>query len=195
LYNAKAAGESQHLTSLREHSASSSSYLAHGVITSSHTSQKRLVFRLRPDYGTSPKDTAHPARRGHFGRATQQKDTRGIKERGTMDKKLVEIVQQRAGDYCEVCGAAAQESMALHHRKLKSRGGKDTAGNLIWVHHKCHNLGTDSIHLNPEWAEQHGYMVPSWQNPQEVPISLPSGGYALLLDDGTKKILEEKAHE
>jgi hypothetical protein len=112
-----------------------------------------------------------------------------------MDKKVVEIVRFRAEDYCEVCGQTAQESMALHHRKLKSRGGKDTAGNLIWVHHKCHNLGTDSIHLNPEWAEQHGYMVPSWQNPQEVPISLPSGGFALLLDDGTKKILEEKAHE
>ena len=106
-----------------------------------------------------------------------------------MDKELVRIVQERAAGYCEVCGGTAQEGMALHHRKLKSRGGKDSAANLISVHHKCHNLGTKSIHLNPAWAEQNGYMVPSWQEPQETPISLPDGRFALLLDDGTKKIL------
>jgi len=108
-----------------------------------------------------------------------------------MDKALVKIVQERAANYCEVCGGAAEDSMALHHRKLKSRGGKDTAANLISVHHKCHNLGTKSIHLNPEWAENKGYMVASWQEPNEVPISLPDGGFALLLDDGTKKRLGE----
>jgi hypothetical protein len=48
-----------------------------------------------------------------------------------VDKKVVEIVEQRAGNYCEACGGLAQESMALHHRKLKSRGGKDTPANLI----------------------------------------------------------------
>ena len=106
-----------------------------------------------------------------------------------MDKRLVAIVQERANGYCEVCGAAAQESMALHHRKLKSRGGKDTAGNLIWIHHGCHNLKTESVHSNPEWAERKGYMVPSWREPTEHPISLPDGRFALLLDDGTKKIL------
>jgi len=114
----------------------------------------------------------------------------GTSKRGAMDKKIVAIVQERAGSYCEACGGAAEESMALHHRKLKSRGGKDTAANLINVHHKCHNLGTKSIHLNPEWAESKGFMVPSWKNPEEWPISLPSGGFALLLDDGSKKLLE-----
>jgi hypothetical protein len=106
-----------------------------------------------------------------------------------MDKKIVEIVQQRAGDYCEACGKPAQESMALHHRKLKSRGGKDSPANLMRVHHKCHNLGTDSIHLNPAWAEDKGFMVPSWHEPEEWPITLPDGNFALLLDDGTIKIL------
>jgi len=38
-------------------------------------------------------------------------------------------------------------------------------------------------------------MVPSWREPQEWPITLPDGRFALLLDDGTRKILEEKAHE
>jgi hypothetical protein len=108
-----------------------------------------------------------------------------------MDKKLVQIVLERANNYCEACGGAAEKGMALHHRKLKSRGGKDTAANLISVHHKCHNLGTKSIHLNPEWAERQGFMVASWQDPHEVPISLPEGGFALLLDNGTKKRLGE----
>ena len=110
-----------------------------------------------------------------------------------MDKKIVKIVLERADGYCEVCGGTAQESMALHHRKLKSRGGKDSPANLIWIHHGCHNLKTDSIHLNPEKAEQKGYMVPSWQEPNEVPINLPDGKFALLLDNGTKKILGEGA--
>jgi hypothetical protein len=119
----------------------------------------------------------------------------GTNERSAMDKKIVEIVQERAGYYCEACGGAAEVGMALHHRKLKSRGGKDSPANLISVHHKCHNLGTDSIHSNPAWAESKGFMVPSWKEPEEWPISLPDGRFALLLDDGTKFILEEKANE
>ena len=113
-----------------------------------------------------------------------------------MDKNLVRIVQERANGYCEVCGGAAEESMALHHRKLKSRGGKDSAANLISIHHGCHNMKTGSVHLNPEWAERNGYMVPSWREPDEWAINLPTGGFALLLDDGSIKYLEgEGAHE
>jgi hypothetical protein len=112
-----------------------------------------------------------------------------------MDKNVVKIVQERANGYCEVCGRAAGESMALHHRKLKSRGGKDTPANLISIHHGCHNMKTESVHLNPEWAERNGYMTPSWQSPTEHPINLCNAGFALLLDDGTIKQLEEKAHE
>jgi len=81
--------------------------------------------------------------------------------------------------------------MALHHRKLKSRGGKDTVANLIYVHHSCHNLGTVSIHLNPEIATKKGYMVSSWQDPEQAPMITPEGFKVLLLDDGTiKKYME-----
>lgn len=107
----------------------------------------------------------------------------------TIPKQTVELVIARAAGYCEVCGLPGSESMALHHRKLKSRGGKDTAANLIWIHHACHNLGTDSIHLNPAKAEQKGYMVGSWADPEETPIALPDGNFALLFDDGNYKIL------
>jgi HNH endonuclease len=107
-----------------------------------------------------------------------------------MDKKIVEIVQQRANGYCEVCGGVMREG-ALHHRKLKSRGGKDTPSNLIYIHHSCHNLSTDSIHLNPQKAEEKGWMVASWQDPEETPIATPEGGFALLLNDGSIKRLGE----
>jgi hypothetical protein len=108
-----------------------------------------------------------------------------------IDKKVVEIVAQRAGNYCEACGGLAQESMALHHRKLKSRGGKDTPSNLIKVHHSCHNLGTHSIHSNPAWATDKGFMVSSWQDPDKTPMVLPDGRIVLLHNDGTVGTLME----
>ena len=108
-----------------------------------------------------------------------------------MDKKLVAIVHQRSQGYCEVCGGFIQGEGALHHRKLKSRGGKDSASNLIYIHHSCHNMSTDSIHLNPQKAEDKGWMVASWQEPHETPMVMADGGFALLLDDGTIKRLGE----
>lgn len=108
-----------------------------------------------------------------------------------MDRRVVEIVEQRAGGYCEVCGLPALPSMALHHRKLKSRGGKDTAANLIRIHHGCHNLKTSSIHLNPEAASQKGWMVGSWQEPDEVPFTRPDGSIVLLQDNGKVAVLME----
>jgi hypothetical protein len=111
-----------------------------------------------------------------------------------IDKKIVVLVEQRAKGYCEVCGDPAQETMALHHRKLKSRGGKDSASNLIRVHHSCHNMSTGSIHANPAWAEDQGFMVPSWREPSEHPMRTPEGGIVLLQNDGTIITLERGKH-
>ena len=112
-----------------------------------------------------------------------------------IDSKIVALVHQRANGYCEKCGGNADDGMALHHRKLKSRGGKDSVANLIWVHHKCHNTGTDSIHLNPAEAEHKGWMVGSWQDPDETPIYLPDGSIVLLNEDGTIHHLGDKSGE
>ena len=106
-----------------------------------------------------------------------------------MDKQVVRIVEERAGNYCEVCGGPALPSMALHHRKLRSRGGLDTPANIIRIHHGCHNLQTDSIHLNPERASQKGWMVGSWQEPTKVPFTRPAGSIVLLQDDGSMAVL------
>jgi hypothetical protein len=108
----------------------------------------------------------------------------------TIKQDIVNLVIQRAGGYCESCGRPASESMALHHRKLKSRGGKDAVSNLMWVHHECHNLGTNSIHLKPAYATFKGWMVSSWADPEAAPMHLPDGRIVLLQNDG--KITELK---
>jgi hypothetical protein len=102
-----------------------------------------------------------------------------------MKADIADIVIARANGYCETCGGRAEASMALHHRKLRSRGGIDEPANLIWIHHGCHNLKTDSIHLNPSKAEDKGWMVGSWQDPQETPFFTPDGSFVLLLNDGS----------
>lgn len=108
-----------------------------------------------------------------------------------MNKKVAELVEKRANGYCEVCGLPALPSMALHHRKLRSRGGQDTVSNLLWVHHGCHNLKTNSIHLNPERASHKGWMVGSWQEPRDTPCVRPDGSIVLLDDEGNVRVLME----
>jgi len=110
-----------------------------------------------------------------------------------MKQIIVETVIQRANGYCETCGGVAKESMALHHRKLKSRGGKDEISNLIWIHHGCHNLDTNSIHANPAIAESKGWMVGSWQEPEETPMVYADGSIVLLRQDGNIQLLEGKS--
>ena len=108
-----------------------------------------------------------------------------------IDQKVVELVKARAAGYCEYCDSPAEETMALHHRKLRSRGGADTVANLVFIHHGCHNLKTHSIHLRPGAAETRGYMVGSWQDPAEVPLVKADGSVILLLDDGSTKTITE----
>jgi len=106
-----------------------------------------------------------------------------------MDKVIAETVLARANGYCEVCGLPGDD-FALHHRKLKSRGGKDEIANLLVCHHKCHNLGTDSIHLNPQKATLKGYMIPSYGKPDEYPLHLPDGTIVRLDNEGNYNKIE-----
>jgi hypothetical protein len=113
-----------------------------------------------------------------------------------MDLQVVEIVLARARGYCEVCGLPAQDSMAFHHRKLKSREPRkefrDVPSNLIWVHHECHNLGTNSIHFRVAYATAKGWIVPSWAKPEEYPCLRPDGVFAYLEIDGSITLLPKQ---
>jgi hypothetical protein len=112
-----------------------------------------------------------------------------------IDQKVVNLVIERAAGYCEYCDCPAEESMALHHRKLKSRGGQDTVVNLVWVHHGCHNMKTDSIHFQPKVAEKLGYMVHSWADPAEVSLIRADGSVVLLKEDGMVTLITEAHNE
>lgn len=106
-----------------------------------------------------------------------------------MDKRVANLVLLRAGNYCEKCGMPCDD-FALHHRKLRSQGGKDEPCNLIAVHHKCHNLGTDSIHNQPEKSRVKGWIVPSWAEPSDYPLHLVDGSVVRLDNEGNYQSLE-----
>lgn len=102
------------------------------------------------------------------------------------------LVYARSVGYCEKCGRQLGESWALHHRKLKSRGGKDEITNLLALHHECHNLATDSVHLNPAEATEKGFMVSTYADPAECPVTLANGSTVILTPLGTYKYLTRK---
>lgn len=109
---------------------------------------------------------------------------------GSLDK-VRQMVYMRCNAYCEKCGLPLPQDWALHHRKLKSRGGNDDASNLLALHHKCHNTGTDSVHLNPKMAKDKGYMVSSWAEPTECPVTLPDGRSVILTTEGKYQVIKE----
>lgn len=94
------------------------------------------------------------------------------------------IVYFRCKGFCEKCGGQLPESWALHHRKLKSRGGKDSVSNFVALHHGCHNLDTDSVHFNPADSLQKGLMVSSWEDPEKCSLTLPDGSIVTLTEEG-----------
>lgn len=107
-----------------------------------------------------------------------------------MDKQVAETVLSRAKGYCERCGKSAD--LALHHRKLKSMGGKDEVSNLVAVCHPCHNFATDSIHLNPQKATLRGWMIPTYGDTTQYPLHLADGSIVRLDNEGNYIEIEGK---
>ena len=106
-------------------------------------------------------------------------------------KLLREQVLSRCKGYCEKCGfPLCEDDFALHHRKLKSRGGKDEIQNLLALHHACHNTGTNSVHLNVKEATEKGWIVSTRGIPEEVPVTLFDEASVILTVEGTYIYLE-----
>ena len=91
---------------------------------------------------------------------------------------------ERCKGMCEFCGGTLPESWAAHHRKLRSQGGKDDIENVVALHHECHNLGTNSVHLNPQKSYEDGFMVHSWADSKETPLHLMRSMWVTLTTDG-----------
>lgn len=105
-------------------------------------------------------------------------------------KYLRELVIARCQGYCEFCGLVLSEDFALHHRKFKSRGGRDEVDNLIALHHNCHNMGTFSVHLNIKKATESGHVVSRHAEPSNIPLRLPNGSLVTLTPDGCYDYIE-----
>lgn len=77
--------------------------------------------------------------------------------------RLTETDRTDVGDWCVRCG---QTAVHTHHRKLRSQGGGDEPANLIRLCLGCHTWA----HSNPADAYASGYLVKSWQNPEDIPV-------------------------
>lgn len=73
----------------------------------------------------------------------------------SMHPSLRSEVMRSTGGKCVLC---PRDAAHLHHRKLRSQGGTDDPDNLIPLCNGCH----ETIHANPEWAMEHGLIVPSY---------------------------------
>lgn len=54
-----------------------------------------------------------------------------------------------------------------HHRRLRSQGGTDDPWNLLDVSPRLHRW----IHDNPGLSYARGWLVYSWQDPRDVPVT------------------------
>lgn len=73
-------------------------------------------------------------------------------------------IRDRSGGLCELqCGRTATE---VHHRKLRSQGGRHELSNLLHLCSKDHR----EAHDNPELAYALGWLVHSWERPEDVPV-------------------------
>lgn len=73
-------------------------------------------------------------------------------------------VLTRASLLCEACGKVRGEH--LHHRRLRSQGGKHTPENLLLVCSGCH----DGIHMNPADSYLRGLLVRSYLDPADIAV-------------------------
>lgn len=96
--------------------------------------------------------------------------------RSPMDKTLRAAVYARSGGRCDACGTyLPEDAWQAHHRQLRGMGngrGADSLGNLVALHAVCHRW----VHDNPADARTHGFIVPSWANPDETPVHLHRDG-------------------
>lgn len=94
----------------------------------------------------------------------------------------------RSGHRCERCGHVLGEPQYIErHHRLRRRDGGDRLSNLLILHRRCHTYITE----HPAESKVNGWIVPTGQDPSEVPVILPGlTGTArwLLRDDGSKRV-------
>lgn len=92
-------------------------------------------------------------------------------------KKVRDLVEERAGWWCERCGFV--EWQQIHHRRPRGMGGShrddDNPSAALAVCVTCHA----DIETHRAEAREWGFLVPQHRNPAEVPV-LRRGSWVLL---------------
>lgn len=89
---------------------------------------------------------------------------------------------------CIRCGGIGTD---VHHRKVRGMGGTKNEevayglANLVLLCRECHNWA----HQNPATAYESGYMVHSWDNPEEVGVWLGVNRVMFFKSDGTTELI------
>lgn len=107
-------------------------------------------------------------------------NSRIAKPGSTIDADLRRLVLERDNWTCVCCGERLEPGWQCHHRKLRSRGGSDSASNLIALCAHCHRR----IHGHPKWATAHGFMVSAYDDPATQPVAYRLETWRLLRHDG-----------
>lgn len=74
---------------------------------------------------------------------------------------VADAVIRRTAGRCALTGEPGEQ---LHHRKLRSKGGEHTEANLVYLSRHAHH---DIVHANVSWSVRHGWIVPSWYDPED----------------------------
>lgn len=90
----------------------------------------------------------------------------------TIPPSVIAEVRDREDGHCAACGwPLGVFGGVLHHRRLRSHGGRDDAANLIEVHPGCHTGRTNSIHNKVERSIRLGHIVREFgPEPDEIPV-------------------------
>jgi len=91
----------------------------------------------------------------------------------------------------QVAVDCAGRAVHVHHRKRRSQGGTNDPHNLLKVCVPCHGW----IHAHPASAVMKGLLVNSWQNPEEVPVTVEKPGLDELCPTCKKPLAKRKKSE
>lgn len=82
------------------------------------------------------------------------------------------------------CRKCAYPGSDVHHRLLRGMGGTSDPevntglANLVTLCRFCH----DYVHAHPAWSYVRGWLVHSWDKPEDIPLFLPQGEIFLRVD-------------
>lgn len=108
---------------------------------------------------------------------------------------LKDSVWKRAKNRCEKCGAkivkkkAGNHNGSVHHRKPRRMRGVDSVMNCMLVCNTCHR----DIHRDELAAAREGWIA--WGEEDVTPVLLHTGGWVLLVPDGTYEYLSHREAE